>query len=121
VPHPSKVYCYEVQQLDYQRQRLGSLTLAVGQVRLLSEITWENSHLVFAVLHLGGWDFHCCIQPFTGRRGYSQLKDKLFDSLKQGSAAQMILEMTQLFGGESFSLQNLFAEERHRIMRLLES
>ena len=119
IPHPSKVYCYEVQQLDYQRQRLGSLTLAVGQVRLLSEITWENSHLVFAVLHLGGWDFHCCIQPFTGRRGYSQLKDKLFDSLKQGSAAQMILEMTQLFGGESFSLQNLFAEERHRIIRLL--
>lgn len=119
VPHPSKVYCYEVQQLDYQRQQLGSLTVAVGQVRLLSEITWETSHLVFAVLHLGGWDFHCCIQPFTGRRAYSQLKDKLFECLAQGSAAQMILEMTPLFGGESFSLKDLFAEERHRMMRLL--
>ena len=119
VPHPSKVYCYEVQQLDYQRQQLGSLTVAVGQVRLLSEITWETSHLVFAVMHLGGWDFHCCIQPFTGRRAYSQLKDKLFDCLKQGSGAQMILEMSPLFGGDSFGLQDLFAEERHRIMRLL--
>ena len=118
-PQQQRIYCYEAQQLDYQLQRLGSLTLAVGQVRLVSEITWESSHLVFAVLHLGGWDFHCCIQPFAGRRAYSQLKDKLFDALKQGSAAQMILAMTPLFNGESFSLQDLFAEERHRIMALL--
>src|SRR4028119_838576 len=81
IPRPSKVYCYDAHQLDYQLQRLGSLTIAVGQLRLLSEITWESSHLVFAVVHLGGWDFHCCIQPFTGRRAYSQLKDKLFDAL----------------------------------------
>jgi alpha-amylase/alpha-mannosidase (GH57 family) len=91
----------------------------VGQLRLASEITWESTHLVFAVVHLGGWDFHCCIQPFSGRRAYSQLKEKLFDALRQASVTQMILAMTQWFGGESFSLQDLFAEERHRIMGLL--
>jgi alpha-amylase/alpha-mannosidase (GH57 family) len=117
--HPSKVYCYAAQELDYQMQRLGALTLAVGQLRLASEITWESTHMVFAVVHLGGWDFHCCIQPFSGRRAYSQLKEKLFDALKQASVTQMILAMTQWFGGESFSLQDLFAEERHRIMGLL--
>ncbi len=114
-----QVYCYEAHQLDYQIQRMGALTLAVGQLRLVSEITWESAHLVFAVLHLGGWDFHCCIQPFAGRRGYSKLKDKLFDALNQASAAHVILAMNQMFGDESFSLQNLFAEERHRIMGLL--
>jgi alpha-amylase/alpha-mannosidase (GH57 family) len=118
-PQQQQVYCYDVQQLDYQLQRMGSLTLAVGQVRLISEITWESAHLVFAVLHLGGWDFHCCIQPFAGRRVYSKLKDKVFDSLKQASAAHTILAMNQMFGEQSFSLQNLFAEERHRIMGLL--
>ena len=121
IRHPSyrHVYCYNAQQLGYQMQRLGPLTLAVGQLRLVSEITWESEHLVFAVLHLGGWDFHCCIQPFAGRRAYSQLKDKLFGALQQASAAHTILVMTQLFGDQSFSLQNLFAEERHRLMRLL--
>ncbi|OKH28440.1 DUF3536 domain-containing protein [Chroogloeocystis siderophila] len=113
------VYCYTAQQLDYQLQRMGALTLAVGQLRLTSEITWESEHLVFAVLHLGGWDFHCCIQPFNGRRAYSQMKDKLFEALQQASAAQTILAMTQMFGDQSFTLQHLFAEERHRIMRLL--
>jgi alpha-amylase/alpha-mannosidase (GH57 family) len=121
LPHPyqKRVYCYTANELDYQMQRLGSLTLAMGQLKLVSEITWESEHLVFAVLHLGGWDFHCCIQPFEGRRTYSQLKEKLFAALEQASAAHTILAMTQLFSEEPFSLQNLFAEERHRIMRLL--
>ncbi len=114
-----RVYCYAANELDYQLQRMGSLTLAVGNLKLVSEITWESEHLVFAVLHLGGWDFHCCIQQFTGRLDYSQLKEKLFVGLQQASAAQTILAMTQLFGEETFSLQNLFAEERHRIMGLL--
>ena len=114
-----RVYCYTAHQLDYQLQRMGSLTLAVGQVQLVSEITWESSHLVFAVLHLGGWDFHCCIQNFSGRRDYSRIKDNLFASLKQASAAHAILAMNRIFGDQSYSLHNLFAEERHRIMRLL--
>ena len=114
-----RVYCYKTSELDYQLQRMGSLTLAVGQLKLVSEITWESEDVVFAVLHLGGWDFHCCIQPFTGRRDYSLLKDKLFGGLQQASAAQTILAMTQMAGAEAYSLQNLFAEERHRLMRLL--
>ncbi|KAB8320159.1 DUF3536 domain-containing protein [Tolypothrix campylonemoides VB511288] len=117
--YQKRVYCYTADEVDYQLQRMGSLTLAVGHLSLVSEITWESEDLVFAVLHLGGWDFHCCIQPFQGRRAYTQLKEKLFGALQQASAAHMILVMTQLFGEESFSLQNLFAEERHRLMHLL--
>ncbi|CEJ44801.1 DUF3536 domain-containing protein [Umezakia ovalisporum] len=120
-PHPDqkRVYCYTINEIDYQLQRMGSLTLAVGHLKLVSEITWESENLVFAVLHLGGWDFHCCTQLFTGRRDYSQLKEKLFIALRQASASHAILVMTQLFKEDTFSLQNLFAEERHRIMRLL--
>jgi alpha-amylase/alpha-mannosidase (GH57 family) len=114
-----RVYCYTATELDYQLQRMGALSLAVGHLKLVSEITWETKHLVFAVLHLGGWDFHCCIQPFEGRRAYTQLKEKLFGALQQASAARTILAMTQLFGDEAYSLQNLFAEERHRLMGLL--
>jgi len=113
------VYCYRTTQQDYQMQRLGCLTLAVGHLQLTSDITWERRDLVFAVLHLGGWDFHCCIQPFTGRRDHSQIKQELFESLTEASAAHVILAMHRLFGDQSYSLKDLFAEERHRIMRLL--
>nr|WP_199249301.1 DUF3536 domain-containing protein [[Phormidium] sp. ETS-05] len=114
-----QVYCYEVHQRDYQLQRMGPLTLAVGQVQLVSQITLENVDLMFAVLHLGGWDFHCCIQPFAGRRAYTQMKQQVFAVLPEGSAARTILAINDNFDGQFYSLRDLFAEERHRIMRLL--
>ena len=117
--HRERVYCYEVEQLDYQKQQMGTLTLAVGQIQLTSEITWETKHFVFAVLHLGGWDFHCCITGFDGRLAYAQLKQQLFSDIKQASSAKVILSMNRLMGDNSFNLQHLFAEERQRIVRLL--
>jgi alpha-amylase/alpha-mannosidase (GH57 family) len=114
-----QVYCYSAQQLDYQKQQIGSLSLAVGQVRLVSNITWESNHFVFGILHLGGWDFHCCIQPFMGRNDYTKLKEILFQNLKDASVVQLILRMSELFGYESFGLQHIFIEERHRIMQQL--
>ncbi|MBD3883366.1 DUF3536 domain-containing protein [Phormidium tenue FACHB-886] len=118
-PREQRLYCYAVHQIDYQIQRLGSLTLAIGQLQLTSELTRETNQLIFAVLHLGGWDFHCCIQPFAGRRAYSQAKENLFAAIREASAAQTILAMNRVFGDSAFSLKDLFAEERHRIMRLL--
>ena len=114
-----QIYCYQAEQLDYQKQQMGTLTLSVGQIRLTSEITWESKHFVFAVLHLGGWDFHCCITGFNGRLAYTELKQQLFADIKQASAAQIILTMNRLMGDLAFNLQHLFAEERQRIVRLL--
>jgi len=118
-PQESRLYAYRTQQFDYQLRRMGALTLAVGQVQLTSEITNETAYLVFAVLHLGGWDFHCCIQPFAGRRLFTQLKDELFEALELASAAQVLRVMIRAFGDESYNLQHLFVEDRQRIMRQL--
>ena len=118
-PREQRVYCYQAEQQDFQIQRMGSMTLAVGKLQLTSEITRETELFVFAAFHLGGWDFHCCIQPFGSSRSYTMLKERLFGVLQEASAAHAILEMVRLFGDQSFSLRDLFAEERHRIVRLL--
>ena len=118
-PEKHRVYCYDADRLDYQIQRFGTLTLAIGQVRLTSEISRESQHLVFGALHLGGLDFHCCIQPFRDRLAYSHLKDQLFSRLTAASTAQVILQMSQLFDGETFALNDLFAEEEYRIVQQL--
>ena len=114
-----QIYCYTIQQQDYQLQRIGSMSLAIGQIQLVSGITQESVTYIFAVLHLGGDDFHCCIQPFTGRREYEEIKATLFKTLKQANTATVILAMSSNFSGEQFNLHHLFAEERHRILQQL--
>ncbi|PPT06831.1 Alpha-amylase/alpha-mannosidase [Geitlerinema sp. FC II] len=119
--HPEqRVYCYQARQLDYQLQRMGTLTLAVGQLQLTSEITWETLNLSFAVLHLGSLDFHCCIQPFAGRLEYRQKSQALFEALESTSAAQTILTMNHYFDGKTFGLSDLFAEEEERVIHQIE-
>jgi len=113
------LYSYTVEQQDYRRQRLGPLTLAVGQVAITSTITRETLTLAFGALHLGGWDFHCGIRSFRSRLDYTQARDQLFDCLGQASAAQTILAINRIFGDRAYGLQDLFAEERHRMMQLL--
>ncbi|NEO82823.1 MAG: DUF3536 domain-containing protein [Spirulina sp. SIO3F2] len=112
-----RVYCYEAQQLDYQRQKIGTQTLAIVHLQLTSEITRETQSFIGAVLHLGGWDFHCCIQPFIGRLAYAQVKDQLLAILNQASVAKTMFAMTQVFGDRVFSLETLFAEERQWIIQ----
>ena len=114
-----QIYCYHSEQLDCQKQSMGTLSLVIGQVRLTSEIIWESQHFVFAALHLGGWDFHCCIKPFTSRLDYTQIKEKLFDALQEASTVQTILVMNRIFGDRSFNLYDIFGQERHRIMNQL--
>jgi len=114
-----KIYCYRASQLDYQLQRIGPLTLAIGQLQLTSEITHESKHLIFGVVHLGGWDIHCCVTAFAGRLAYVKVQEQLFDALQQGNVAQIILTMEAVLGDRTFTLQDLFAEERHRIMDML--
>ncbi|MEM8602951.1 MAG: DUF3536 domain-containing protein, partial [Cyanobacteria bacterium P01_H01_bin.121] len=119
-PSVTKLYCYSVYHLDQQMQRLGALTLAVGHLHIVSDLTWESRHLMFAILHLGGWDFHCQVQPFSSRLDYTTLKEGIFTSLRHGSAAQTILTMQDYFpNARTYSLQDLFVEDRHVLMQQL--
>lgn len=114
-----QLYCYGINQLDYQLERIGSMVLAIGHILITSSITHESVEYVFAVVHLGGYDFHCGIKQFSGRKDYEEIKISTFAALKQASAAGIILAISSSFGQEYFNLQNLFAEERHRILHLL--
>ncbi|MEO0836818.1 MAG: DUF3536 domain-containing protein, partial [Cyanobacteria bacterium J06642_3] len=114
------IYCYRAEQLDYQRQQVGTMSLAIGQVKITSETTWVEQNFTFAVLHLGGCDFNCCIQPFLGKLAdVIAMRQELFRVFQQGSSSQTIMTISRLYGEPSFNLQHLFPEERHMVMRKL--
>ena len=117
-PLAQPLYCYLVERLDYYQQPLGAMTLAVGQVRVTAKMTQEQTTLAFAVLHLGGQDFHCGIQTFSSRAAYSDAKTAVTAAFATASIAQSVMAVTEQFG-QTYTLQDIFAEERHRIMQQL--
>ncbi|MGB7086118.1 MAG: DUF3536 domain-containing protein, partial [Phormidesmis sp.] len=111
-----QLYCYTLNRNDYYQQPLGALTLAIGQVNVTTEMTQETTPLAFAVLHLGGWDFHCGIRAFPSRSAYRDAKAAVISAFTSNSIAQSVLAVTEHFS-PTYTLQDLFAEERHRIMQ----
>ena len=112
------LYCYLVERQDYYQQPLGAMTLAIGQVRVTATMTQEQTTLAFAVLHLGGQDFHCGIQSFSSRMAYGEAKAAVIDAFSSMSIAQSVMAVTEQFS-QTYTLQDLFAEERQRIMQQL--
>ncbi len=113
-----QLYCYTLNRQDYYQQPLGALTLAIGQIEIISEMTQERATLAFAVLHLGGWDFHCGIHSFLSRAAYHKAKSAVIAAFTSNSIAQSVLSITQYFS-PTYTLQDLFAEERQQIMQQL--
>jgi alpha-amylase/alpha-mannosidase (GH57 family) len=118
-PEDSRTYSYQTHQSDYETHRMGNLNLAIGHLQLTADATGETIQVIFAVLHMGGWDFHCVIQPFTGRPYYTALKQALFEQLKQASVPRLVLAMNQYFGDRYYGIQSLFAEDRHQLLDML--
>jgi alpha-amylase/alpha-mannosidase (GH57 family) len=115
----AQLYSYSTRQWDYETRRMGKLTLAMSHLQLTATATREATQVIFAVLHMGGWDFHCVVQPFTGRPHYTALKQALFEQLQQASTPRLVLAMNQYFGDRHYGIEDLFAEDRQRLLETL--
>ena len=113
------VYCYQANLKDYRLQRMGNLALAVGHLELTSSITQETTAFTVAILHLGGWDFHGRIEPFRSRLHYGRVRDTLFGAIAQASTADAVLTLDRELTGPRFGLDDLFPEDRQRIIKIL--
>ncbi len=118
-PSETQLYSYHVHQCDYETHRVGKLTLAMSHLRLVENATREVTQVIFAVLHMGGWDFHCVVQTFTGRPHFTALKQALFEQLQQASTPRLVLAMNQYFGDRHFGIEDLIAEDRQRLLEMI--
>ena len=119
-PRSSQIYSYTVEQLHADashRVTFGGDTMAVGRIMVRSNITLDAHDLMYGVLHMGGWDFHCCVQPFPGQRRFEQIQQRLFSCMNH--RAQAAIAMQESFGQEYFTLDSLMTRDRHEIMRML--
>jgi alpha-amylase/alpha-mannosidase (GH57 family) len=115
----TKIYCYDVERESYSLEAEGKLRLAIGQVRLSSEITREYATLTFGVLHLGDHDVTGGVRHPRGPESYDKLKKRLADPFSKADTAAMIRILDEEFDRNMYSLRTLFQDERRRIVNLI--
>lgn len=116
-PERSRIYCYEVEQEDYQPLVAGKARFVLGRVRVVSEITRDSARISFGVLHLGEHNVAGGIRPFHDEESYQELVQSLTEMFNRGDLPGVVHGIYQHFDAANYSLRRLFRDEQRRILR----
>jgi alpha-amylase/alpha-mannosidase (GH57 family) len=94
----------------------GKNKLAVGRVRVVSEITQETETLAYTFLYLGEHNLIGGVRKFPSVEAYDAAVKEIGDMFQSADYPQVIRLIDQHFGSPSFTLKSLFKDEQRRIL-----
>ncbi|HEY0840223.1 MAG TPA: DUF3536 domain-containing protein [Vulgatibacter sp.] len=118
-PAQGRLFCYQFEHLSHRQESAGPATLSLGRVRLESHRTQERLDAAVAVLHFGGTDIRCTVQPYTDAQAYAEVEDELFDGLARFSLSDVVRTLDARFAGPDFGMRHLFLDRRRALAQKL--
>lgn len=110
-----RVYCYSVERLDGRNLEAGRTKLAVGRVRVTSEITRESAQFLFGVLNFDDHNLNCGIRVFRDEESYRNLVEEIACAFSRADIPEVLRVMDKELGS-AYSLKSLFRDDRRSIL-----
>lgn len=111
-----EIYCYDTERIEYEMESAGRARLALGRVRLTSQITRERMTFSFAALHLGDHNLDAGVREFQSEEAYAAMVDDVSRAFKRADISDTVRALDRHFDDHSYSLQSLFRDEQRRIL-----
>lgn len=118
-PEKAGIFCYSVARESYALEKAGEQSLAVGKIRVRSEITREEETISFAVLHFSDHNLTGGASRFRGDEPHQLMQKEIQEAFKKGDIPEVIRLMDRNFGAHSYSIWHLFRDEQRRILDLI--
>jgi alpha-amylase/alpha-mannosidase (GH57 family) len=115
----SSLFAYQVARLDEASAGYADTTLRVGRVRVTSDLTGLTRDAVYAVAHFGGRDITCGVRLSDDGAAYDALRRDLLERYARRSVGDVVRGFDAAFGRDTFSVTDLFIEDRRRILATL--
>ena len=115
-PQDVKIAHYGATAEVCERETRGARRLALGRVRLKSEITWEERTIAYAVLHAGAQDLTAAIKEAVDDKTFRGLCEEIKKAFAKDDPGAVLALIDKHFGDHSFSLWHLFKDERRKVV-----
>ncbi len=112
-------YSYLVENEGFETLEAGKSKLAVGKIRVTSEITRESALLGFSVLHMGDHNLTGGVRPFQSEFEYQNMVKDVKDTFSKADFPESIRSIDRHFGNATHSLKTLFRDEQRNILNLI--
>ena len=115
----ARVFCFKAEQEDYTIQETGKTRLALGRIKLRSEITSESARFCLGVLHWGDHNFSCCVMSCEPEDPLEAIVEAVSESFTRADFTETIRLLEQHFGPSTYSLRSLFRDEKRKILDII--
>ncbi|MEA2640620.1 MAG: hypothetical protein QOF51_2014 [Chloroflexota bacterium] len=115
----TQLYCYDVQRDAYRTMQAGHAKVAIGRLKVTSDITRESAPLTVGVVHLGDHNLRAGVAGDRDQQTYVGLVDEITPLFEQADLAQVILVLDKRFNGATYSLKSLFRDEQREILAFI--
>jgi alpha-amylase/alpha-mannosidase (GH57 family) len=110
------IYCFDYSFSSRRTERSAGTALSMGNIRVQSHVTRETLDAAYAVLHLGGHDFHCVLRVSPNMDTFHTVLDRLLEIFTTGSMTEALGLLSKNFDPRVYELQDLLLEERRHIL-----
>ena len=115
-PEVVQVFAYSARSEVYSREEAGRQRLAVGRAFVRSDVTQEESHVSFGVLHLGDHNVIGGVREFLGEEAFHTMSAEVKEPFRKSDIPAVIRGIDQHFGGHTYSLWHLFRDEQRKVL-----
>ncbi|MBL7031742.1 MAG: DUF3536 domain-containing protein [Nitrospira sp.] len=117
----TQIYCYTAKKLGVKvaHAEAGKQRLSIGKAVIVSNITWDEKTISYAVLHMGDHNINAGVKTFSGDKEFSIMQDEINDAFEKGDTPEVVRLMDKHFGNNIYSLWHLFREEQRKVLDMI--
>jgi hypothetical protein len=118
-PAKERLYHYAINRTDLVEKRTEDTTLMVGRAEIESGITTEKRAYAFALVNRGaGEGVKSFVRRDDGSWNYGEAREALIVDFHK-KEHEILDELPQRWGGETFDMRDMLAEERQQVVNIL--
>jgi len=115
-PRAAKIAHYAADTEACETKESGPRKLAIGRVRLRSNITREERAVEYAVLHLGDQNITAGVREHVGEARFRDMGRAIGEAFGKNDLATVVRLIDQHFGPRIYTLWHLFTEEKRKVL-----
>ena len=115
----AQIYCYSIENEDYQRSEAGVQVLITQKIHIISNITQETQSFASAVLYLGDQNLFAALRPRLADGDTDLVEQKLTEAFDKADNNEVMQLMNTAFELKNYSLSHLFKDQQREIVNRL--
>jgi alpha-amylase/alpha-mannosidase (GH57 family) len=116
-PDKTRLYGYTVESEASAKKEVGRFKLALGRVKIVPDLTWEERSISYAVLDLGDLNISGGVRIFYDVHEFARMRREATEAFQKGDITGVLQLIIKYFGRDTYSLWHLFKDEQRRIIQ----